>query len=77
MQNFDNNIVFWEKRQLFRRKLSKIAENCDHNIDPEYVWRGVLSLWYFSFNAPNIITCYLRLPKIITYYYLKLLPNIT
>jgi hypothetical protein len=34
MQNFDHNIGFWEKRQFFRRKLSKIAENCDHNIDP-------------------------------------------
>jgi hypothetical protein len=27
-------LVFEKKRQLFRRKLSKIAENCDHNIDP-------------------------------------------
>jgi hypothetical protein len=27
-------LVFEEKRQFFRRKLSKIAENCDHNIDP-------------------------------------------
>jgi hypothetical protein len=34
MQNFDHNIGFREKRQFFRRKLSKIAENCDHNIDP-------------------------------------------
>jgi hypothetical protein len=34
MQHFDHNIGFWEKRQFFRRKLSKIAENCDHNIDP-------------------------------------------
>jgi hypothetical protein len=34
MQNFDHNIGFCEKRQFFRRKLSKIAENCDHNIDP-------------------------------------------
>jgi hypothetical protein len=34
MQNFDHNIVFWEQRQIFRRKLAKIAENCDHNIDP-------------------------------------------
>jgi hypothetical protein len=34
MQNFDNNIGFWEKRQFFRRKLSKIEKNCDHNIDP-------------------------------------------
>jgi hypothetical protein len=34
MQNFDHNIGFWEKRQFFRQRLSKIAENCDHNIDP-------------------------------------------
>jgi hypothetical protein len=34
MQNFDHNIGFCEKRQFFRRKLSKIAENCYHNIDP-------------------------------------------
>jgi hypothetical protein len=30
----DHNIGIQEKRQFFRRKLSKIAENCDHNIDP-------------------------------------------
>jgi hypothetical protein len=30
----DHNIGFREKRQFFRRKLRKIAENCDHNIDP-------------------------------------------
>jgi hypothetical protein len=34
MQKFYHNIVFLEKRHIFRRKLSKIAENCDHNIDP-------------------------------------------
>jgi hypothetical protein len=34
MQKFDRNIGFWEKRQFFCRKLSKIAENCVHNIDP-------------------------------------------
>jgi hypothetical protein len=34
MQNFDHNIGFWEKRQFFRQKLPKNAENCDHNIDP-------------------------------------------
>jgi hypothetical protein len=34
MQNFDHNIGFCEKRQFFRQKLSKIAENSDHNIDP-------------------------------------------
>jgi hypothetical protein len=27
-------LVFEKKRLFFRRKLSKIAENCDHNIDP-------------------------------------------
>jgi hypothetical protein len=26
-------LFFEKKRQFFRRKLSKIAENCDHNID--------------------------------------------
>jgi hypothetical protein len=34
MQKLDHNIGFWEKRQFFLRKLLKIAENCDHNIDP-------------------------------------------
>jgi hypothetical protein len=34
MQNFDRNINFREKRQFFLQKFSKIAENCDHNIDP-------------------------------------------
>jgi hypothetical protein len=29
-----HNIGFFEKRQNFRRKLAKIAENYDHNIDP-------------------------------------------
>jgi hypothetical protein len=27
-------LVFEKKRQFFRKKLAKIAENCDHNIDP-------------------------------------------
>jgi hypothetical protein len=34
MQKFDHNIGFCEKHQIFRRKLLKIAENCDHNIGP-------------------------------------------
>jgi hypothetical protein len=33
-KKFDHNIGFWEKRHFFRQKLSKIAENCDHNIGP-------------------------------------------
>jgi hypothetical protein len=33
-KNCDHNIGFWEKRHFFRRKLAKIAENGDHNIDP-------------------------------------------
>jgi hypothetical protein len=37
MQNFGHNIVFWEKRHFFRRKLSKIEENCDHNIGPSFL----------------------------------------
>jgi hypothetical protein len=39
LQKYDHNIGFREKRQFFRRILSKIAENCDHNIDPW--WRGI------------------------------------
>jgi hypothetical protein len=34
MHNFDHHISFWEKLHFLRRKLPKIAENCDHNIDP-------------------------------------------
>jgi hypothetical protein len=45
MQNFDHNIGFWEKRQIFRWKLSKIAENCDHNIDP---WVYLLHTYIFK-----------------------------
>jgi hypothetical protein len=33
-KNYDNYIGFWEKRHFFQRKLGKIAENCDHKIDP-------------------------------------------
>jgi hypothetical protein len=29
-----NNIGFKSKTKFFRRKLAKIAKNCDHNIDP-------------------------------------------
>jgi hypothetical protein len=37
MQNFDHHIGFWEN-QFFCWKLAKIAENCDHNIDPSLVF---------------------------------------
>jgi hypothetical protein len=47
MQNVDHNICFWEKRQFFRRKLSKIAENCDHNIDP---W---MAIFFKEKNSPK------------------------
>jgi hypothetical protein len=33
-QKSDHNIGINEKRQFFRRKFAKIAENCDHNFDP-------------------------------------------
>jgi hypothetical protein len=32
-EKIDLNIGFWEKRQFVRRKLAKIAENCDHTTD--------------------------------------------
>jgi hypothetical protein len=36
LKKIGHNIGFREKRKIFRRKLAKIAENCDHNIGP---WR--------------------------------------
>jgi hypothetical protein len=49
MQNFDQNIGFWEKRQFFRPKLSKIAENCDHNIDPRWLsYQNLIILVYIT-----------------------------
>jgi hypothetical protein len=36
LQKFNHYIVFFlEKGQFFRRKWAKIAENCDHTIDPK------------------------------------------
>jgi hypothetical protein len=37
LQKFDHNIGFWRKTQFFHGKLAKIAENCDHNFDPQMV----------------------------------------
>jgi hypothetical protein len=31
---FDHNVGFWENAIFLAEKLSKVAENCDHNIDP-------------------------------------------
>jgi hypothetical protein len=36
-KNLIITLDFWEERQFFRRKLAKIAENCDHNIDPSFI----------------------------------------
>jgi hypothetical protein len=36
-KNCDQNIGFWEKRQIFRRKLAKTAEICDNSISPNLV----------------------------------------
>jgi hypothetical protein len=33
-KKFIITLVCEKERHFFRRKLSKIAENCDHNIDP-------------------------------------------
>jgi hypothetical protein len=33
---FDHNIGFSGNRQFFRQKLAKVAENCDHSIDPGF-----------------------------------------
>jgi hypothetical protein len=49
MQNFDHNIGFCEKRQFFRRKLSKIAKNCDHNIGPRFFASWAI-IYFGQFN---------------------------
>jgi hypothetical protein len=43
-------LVFKKKRQFFRLKLGKIAENCDHNIDPRL---GEFSpkVWLFTLGS--------------------------
>jgi hypothetical protein len=49
-KNF-HNIGFWEKRHFFRRKLSKIAENCDHNIGPRFFE----NIWTTFFRGPEVL----------------------
>jgi hypothetical protein len=43
-KNLILTLVF-EKNAIFCRKLSKIAENCDHNIDPSFTLcrQGIVS----------------------------------
>jgi hypothetical protein len=50
-------LFFWEKRQNFCRKFLKIAQNCDHNIDPrlgEFSPNG----WLFAFD------CYVKIAEV-------------
>jgi hypothetical protein len=67
MQIFDHNIGFWEKRQFLHKKLAKIAEDCDHNIDPR------------PENSPSpqysvAFDC-LDLRRVFLFFYKKLPPN--
>jgi hypothetical protein len=42
-----NKAKYWKKlitTLVFRRKLGKIAENCDHNIDPWFCLRIIKTL---------------------------------
>jgi hypothetical protein len=42
-------MVFEKNANFVRRKLSKIAENCDHNIDPSLeTFHLKTGLWYFA-----------------------------
>jgi hypothetical protein len=55
----DHNIGIKEKRQFFRWNLGKIAENCDHNIDPcnsRALSRSIISFNHanFAINVSNI-----------------------
>jgi hypothetical protein len=37
--SFDHNIGFEKNANFFCRKLAKIAETSDHNIDPGFLWK--------------------------------------
>jgi hypothetical protein len=41
LQKLDHNIGFLENRQFFRRKLAKIAENCDQNQLRRIFWHRI------------------------------------
>jgi hypothetical protein len=43
-------LVFGKNANFFRRKLSKIAENCDHNIDP----------WSFVLRVGGVASTYIH-----------------
>jgi hypothetical protein len=42
----DPNIGLNEKRQSVRLKLGKIAQNCDHNIDPSHCFAIICNLFW-------------------------------
>jgi hypothetical protein len=41
----DVMIFFLNRRKIFRRKFTKIAENCDHNIDPWSPWLAATKMF--------------------------------
>jgi hypothetical protein len=83
MQNFDHNIGFWEKRPFFRRKLSKIAENCDHNIGPRSHCFGALEYKKTrrtksgqKTDSKKVAKIFFDLPPIHSFNAVESLPNI-
>jgi hypothetical protein len=54
MQNFDHNIVF-EKNANLLSKIVKIAENCDHNIDPRL--GAFLPPWLWALFLKITLVC--------------------
>jgi hypothetical protein len=55
LQKLDHNIGFWEKRQSFRRKLAKIAENFDDNIDPRLLLRSIKDKCLLTLKLPPLL----------------------
>jgi hypothetical protein len=60
MQKVDHNIDFWEKCQIV---LPKIAENCDHKIDPQIM----RSLSWFLCPEANPTTSVSGLPELLSF----------
>jgi hypothetical protein len=57
-KNLIVTLVFEKKRQFFRRKFAKIAENCDYNIDP--FWESAMKR-FLSIIEKNLL---LFFPKV-------------
>jgi hypothetical protein len=54
-QNLIITLVSFEKKTIFRQKLAKIAENCDHNIGPLVsAYTQVITITVYTYLFSNL-----------------------